>query len=90
VEILVVLAVLAAVIVVVGSPLRPGYHESRDLSQSAERQELEAMRDAKYREIRDAEMDRRTGKLSESDWRNEDRRLRREAIEILKRLDELA
>ena len=35
----------------------------------AERADLEAARDAKYAEIRDAEMDYRTGKLSEADWR---------------------
>jgi hypothetical protein len=50
---------------------------------------LEAARDAKYAEIRDAEMDYRTGKLSEADWRTMDRQLRREAVELLHRLDEL-
>ena len=51
--------------------------------------ELEAARDAKYREIRDAELDHRTGKLSDADWRAQDRALRAEAVEILRRLDEL-
>ena len=41
-----------------------------------ERAELEAARDAKYAEIRDAELDYRTGKLSEADWRALDRQLR--------------
>lgn len=50
--------------------------------------ELEAARDAKYREIRDAELDRRTGKLSEADYQAIDRALRAEAVEILKALDE--
>jgi hypothetical protein len=50
--------------------------------------ELEAARDAKYREIRDAELDRRTGKLSESDYEAIDRSLRSEAVEILNALDE--
>lgn len=50
--------------------------------------ELEAARDAKYREIRDAELDRRTGKLSEEDYETVDRSLRAEAVEILKALDE--
>jgi len=35
---------------------------------SAEHAELEAAREAKYREIREAELDMRTGKLSEADW----------------------
>ena len=54
-----------------------------------ERDDLEAAKEAKYREIRDAELDYRTGKLSEADWRALDRELRAEAIEILRRLDEL-
>jgi hypothetical protein len=49
--------------------------------------ELEAAREAKYREIRDAELDRRTGKLSEEDYQAIDRSLRAEAVEILGALD---
>ena len=49
--------------------------------------ELEARKEAKYREIRDAEMDRAQGKLTEADFRRQDAELRREAIEILKELD---
>ena len=76
------LAVLAVVVLVVSAPLRRagGDEEIED----AERAELEA----KYREIRDAELDHRTGKLSEADWRALDRGLRAEAVEILRRLDE--
>ena len=40
------------------------------------REELEAAKEAKYREIRDAELDHRMGKLSEEDWRALDRELR--------------
>jgi hypothetical protein len=49
--------------------------------------ELEAARDAKYREIRDAEMDVRTGKLSDADYQAIDSTLRAEAMEILRALD---
>jgi hypothetical protein len=49
--------------------------------------ELEARKEAKYREIRDAEMDRAQGKLTEADFRRQDAELRREAIEILKELE---
>jgi flagellar biosynthesis/type III secretory pathway M-ring protein FliF/YscJ len=49
--------------------------------------ELEAARDAKYREIRDAELDHRTGKLSDADFEAVDQALRAEAIEILHKLD---
>jgi hypothetical protein len=55
----------------------------------AELSELEARKAAKYREIRDAEADRASGKLSDEDFRRIDRELRREAIEILKRIDRL-
>jgi type II secretory pathway component PulM len=55
----------------------------------AELAELEARKDAKYREIRDAEADRAAGKLSDEDFQRLDRELRREAIEILKRIDRL-
>ncbi|MGH2978060.1 MAG: hypothetical protein ACRDLQ_00300 [Solirubrobacterales bacterium] len=49
--------------------------------------ELEARKEAKYREIRDAELDYRTGKLSQEDHRALDRSLRREAIAILEEID---
>lgn len=55
----------------------------------AELAELEARKDAKYREIRDAEADRASGKLTDEDFQRLDRELRREAIEILKRIDRL-
>jgi hypothetical protein len=47
------------------------------------RDELEAAREAKYREIRDTEMDFRTGKLSEADYQTLDGELRAEALAIL-------
>jgi hypothetical protein len=49
----------------------------------ARRDELEAAREAKYREIRDAEMDFRTGKLSDADYRTLDAELRAEALATL-------
>ena len=83
---IVVLVVLLVVVFVVSAPLRRrGEEEDVD----ALREELEAERDAKYGEIRDADLDRRTGKLSDADWRTIDRTLRGEAIEILRRIDEL-
>jgi membrane protein implicated in regulation of membrane protease activity len=89
VEFLVVFVVLAVVVVVVTSPLRPGRTAALQAAEDAERDELEAEREAKYREIRDAEMDHRTGKLSDADWRALDRTLRGEAVEILRRIDAL-
>jgi uncharacterized membrane protein len=87
VEFLVVLVVLAVVVLVVSAPLRRPPRDEH--VEDAARAELEAARDAKYGEIRDAELDFRTGKLSEGDWRALDRGLRAEAVTILRRLDEL-
>jgi hypothetical protein len=53
------------------------------------RAELEAAREAKYREIRDTELDYRTGKLSQEDFAATDGALRAEAVEILDWLDVL-
>jgi hypothetical protein len=88
VEYALALLVLAAIVVlVVAGPLRrPESEVPRD---EARIQELEAAKEAKYREIRDAELDHRMGKLSEPDWRGLDRELRAEAIEILQALDRL-
>ena len=90
IEVLLVLAVVAIAVLVITAPLLPGRRAEREAAGDAERAELEAARDAKYAEIRDAEIDYRTGKLSEPDWRALDRQLRREAVEILHRLDETA
>ena len=87
-DLLLVLVVVALIVVLVGAPLRRRGADD-DAEEHAERAELEAARDAKYREIRDAELDHRTGKLSDADWRSQDRSLRAEAVDILRRLDEL-
>jgi hypothetical protein len=84
---LIVFVVLAVVVLVVTAPLRS--RRAEEEAESADRAELEAARDAKYREIRDAELDYRTGKLSEADWRALDRSLRAEAVTILRELDDL-
>jgi hypothetical protein len=88
-DFLLVVAVLAVVVVVIAGPLRPGRVREEDLALEAERAELEAAKEAKYREIRDADLDHRTGKLSDADWRAQDRSLRAEAVELLRRLDRL-
>src|SRR5919108_42532 len=82
---LILLAGLVALAVSV--PLRRrGQVERRE---EARIEELRAAKEAKYREIRDAELDHRMGKLSREDWRAVDRELRGEAIEILRELDRL-
>jgi hypothetical protein len=84
---LIVIVLLGVVVWLVSGPLRnaPAVEDA----ESARREDLEAAKEAKYREIRDAELDYRTGKLSEEDWRALDRELRSEAMDLLRRLDEL-
>jgi hypothetical protein len=84
---LLTIALLAAVIAVVSAPLRAARRPRGRAGD--ERGELEAAREAKYREIRDAELDFRTGKLSEADYAAVDGALRAEAVELLRRLDAL-
>jgi gas vesicle protein len=88
VALLVIVAVIAAVAALVSAPLRAGA-PARERGEAADRvAELEARKEAKYREIRDAELDLRTGKLSEEDHRTLDRQLRAEAVDVLRELDE--
>jgi hypothetical protein len=92
------LALLALVVFVVSAPLRAANRESAQehaadappqdgvSSPLPDLHELHAQRDAKYREIRDAELDFRTGKLSQEDYAAIDAQLRAEALYILNRL----
>ena len=80
----VVLAALVALLVL--QPLR-GPATAEPAADS--RADLEAAKEAKYREIKDAELDFQMGKMSEPDWRALDAELRAQAIEILRQLDKL-
>ena len=82
------LLVLAALVAFVVS-VPPRRREETERREETRRDVLEAAKEAKYREIRDAELDHRMGKLSERDWRSVDGELRGEAIEILRELDAL-
>ncbi len=79
------IVLLGAVILLVSAPLRAA-RRPPDPESVADRAELEAAREAKYREIRDAELDYRTGKLSSEDYAAIDGALRAEAVAILDRL----
>jgi hypothetical protein len=83
------LVLLTAVIIVVASPLRAARRAPRAeaRAEDGELQELEARREAKYREIRDTELDFQTGKLSREDHAAIDATLRSEALDILDRLE---
>jgi hypothetical protein len=80
---------LGVVMLVVSAPLRAARRPSEDPESVADRAALQAAREAKYREIRDAEMDYRTGKLSREDYAAIDGALRAEAVEILDKLTAL-
>jgi flagellar biosynthesis/type III secretory pathway M-ring protein FliF/YscJ len=83
---LIVLVAIVAVVVLRPLTRDPGADEQR---YDARRAELEAAKEAKYREIRDAELDHEMGKLSDEDYRAVDRELRGEAIAILRDIDSL-
>jgi hypothetical protein len=87
-DLVIVLALVAVASLIVTAPLRARRAAARAPSASGEEAaDLVAARDAKYREIRDAELDLRTGKLSEADHQELQDRLRADAVEILHRLD---
>ena len=89
-EILLAVILLVLVAAFVSRPLLKG--APTDIAGEREEQqiaELEARKEAKYREIRDAELDRAAGKLSEEDFARQDAELRGDAMEILRELDGL-
>jgi hypothetical protein len=65
---LLVIVALALVVWTVAAPLRKG-PQAVDEAVVYEREGLQAAREAKYNEIRELEMDHRTGKLSDEDFR---------------------
>jgi hypothetical protein len=85
-EIVIALVVLALLAVFVLAPLRASESESPE-PESPELADLEARKEALYRQIRDAELDREQGKLSPADFKRLDSELRREAIAVLKAID---
>jgi hypothetical protein len=89
VVVLLTLALLGAVIAIVGAPLNLPYRRREVDADEVRRGELEAARESKYREIRDTELDYRLGKLSEADHESISATLRAEAAEILRGLDDL-
>ncbi len=89
VVLIVVVLLLALVVALVGLPLRSGTAEAADERERRDIEALEEAKRAKYSEIRELEMDFRTGKLVEEDFRAQNRARRAEAVELLRRLDAL-
>jgi hypothetical protein len=80
-------AMLAVVALIVSSPLSA---PAAAAAQAEDRRaELEAAKQAKYREIRDAQLDFRLGKVSAADNEATERELQAQAVAILRELDDL-
>ena len=88
-ELLLAAAIVVLVAWFVTAPLRGRPAQDAGDPAEAELADLEARKEAKYRQIRDAETDHASGKLSDEDFKRLDRELRGEAIDILKRIDRL-
>jgi hypothetical protein len=88
-EFLLAVAIVVLVAWFVTAPLRQRHVVEAEDPVAAELADLEARKQAKYRQIRDAEADHASGKLSDEDFQRLDGELRSEAIEILKRIDRL-
>ncbi|MGI8632993.1 MAG: hypothetical protein ACR2NA_10675 [Solirubrobacterales bacterium] len=89
-EVVAAIVVLVAAAAFVAWPLmRPATAETIQTVSDPRIAALEARKESKYREIRDAELDMAQGKVSEADHRRVDRELRAEAVAILKELEEL-
>ena len=88
-ELVLAVAIVVLVAWFVTAPLRERRTAEPEDPAAAELADLDARKQAKYRQIRDAEADHASGKLSDEDFRRLDAELRAEAIEILKRIDRL-
>ena len=91
-EVLIAIVIVAAVAAFVSVPLRRarGAHEAEDSAHEAVVADLEAQKQAKYREIRDTELDHASGKIGDEEFERQDSELRAEAISILKQIDAAA
>ena len=87
-EVLLALLLLCLVTVFVARPLwRRPEEAPPEEAREAELAELEARKEAKYREIRDTELDHAAGKLTEDEFTRQDAELRADALEILDLID---
>ena len=87
-EVLIAIVIVAAVAVFVSVPFRARAQQSGLTTDDPVLADLEARKQAKYREIRDTELDRAQGKITEAEFKRQHAELRAEAIAILKRIDE--
>lgn len=85
-QVLLSIAVVGSIVTFLAWPVLKGVDER---VVDAERRELEDAKQAKYREIKDAELDHKSGRMTEDQWRETDKELRREALQILAKIDTL-
>ena len=86
-EVLFAILIVALVAAWVTVPLRGGRERAEAGVEDPVLAELEARKQAKYREIRDSELDHAQGKLGDEEFARQDAELRAEAIEILRQID---
>jgi hypothetical protein len=86
-ELLFAILIVVLVAAWVAVPLLGGRAEAEAGVEDPVLEELEARKQAKYREIRDSELDHAQGKLGDEEFARQDAELRAEAIEILRKID---
>ena len=82
---------IGGIIVIMGGLIAmwPARRRSDAIVAEGARADLEEAKSARYREIREAELDYRTGKLTEEDYKVVDAELRADAVKLLKDIDKL-
>ena len=87
--ILALLALSSLVALVVSAPLSRSAAWAAEAEADDRRAELEAAKQAKYREIADARLDHGLGKVSAADYEATHRELQSQAVQILHELDDV-
>lgn len=85
-QVLLTLVMILVVVTFMAWPILNGVDER---VVDAERRELEDAKESKYREIKDAELEFKSGRMTEQQWNETDQELRREAMQILRAIDTL-
>lgn len=84
-----VLLTIAMITIVISFLAWPLIHGVDERVVDATRRELEDAKQSKYREIKDAELDHKAGRMTDEQWHQTDQELRKEAMLILRDIDTL-
>jgi hypothetical protein len=87
-EVVLVIVLLLLAAAWISVPLRREPNQEEPALEDPRMADLEARKQSKYREIRDTELDHAQRKLSDEEFARQDAELRRDAIAILKEIDE--